>query len=84
MERELIPARVTRFEIVLHAIWMERERDSMSRWVGSAMTTLLRYLLRVMRLDFLEDDELLEITPDSLRLRKRVLLALDRKRANKK
>lgn len=34
-------------------------------------------------LDFLEDDELLEITPESLRLRKKHLSELDRKRANK-
>ncbi len=34
-------------------------------------------------LDFLEDDELLEITPISLRLRKKVLLALERKRTSK-
>jgi GTP-binding protein len=34
-------------------------------------------------LDFLEDDELLEITPHSLRLRKKILSALERKRSAK-
>jgi len=34
-------------------------------------------------LDFLEDDELLEITPKSLRLRKKFLLAHERAKANK-
>jgi len=34
-------------------------------------------------LDFLEDDELLEVTPESLRLRKKILSALERKRASK-
>ena len=35
-------------------------------------------------IDFIEDDELLEVTPKSLRLRKRFLDANERKRANKK
>ncbi|MFA6081900.1 MAG: translational GTPase TypA [Patescibacteria group bacterium] len=34
-------------------------------------------------IDFLEDDELLEVTPKSLRLRKKLLHALDRSRARK-
>lgn len=35
-------------------------------------------------IDFIEDDELLEVTPKNLRLRKRHLDATERKRANKK
>ena len=35
-------------------------------------------------IDFVEDDELLEVTPKNLRLRKRYLDATERKRANKK
>ena len=35
-------------------------------------------------IDFLEDDELLEVTPKSLRLRKKYLTALERNRAKKK
>jgi len=35
-------------------------------------------------IDFIEDDELLEVTPKSLRLRKRYLDANERKRASKK
>ena len=35
-------------------------------------------------LDFLEDDELLEITPASLRLRKKQLTELDRRRIQRK
>jgi GTP-binding protein len=34
-------------------------------------------------LDFLEDDELLEVTPESLRLRKKMLVKTDRERARK-
>jgi GTP-binding protein len=34
-------------------------------------------------IDFLADDELLEVTPKNLRLRKRYLDPLQRKRANK-
>jgi len=34
-------------------------------------------------IDFIEDDELLEVTPKSLRLRKRFLDPNQRKRANK-
>lgn len=35
-------------------------------------------------LEFIEHDELVEITPDSIRLRKKILNATDRMRANKK
>jgi hypothetical protein len=35
-------------------------------------------------IDFIEDDELLEVTPKSLRLRKRYLDANERKRAAKR
>ncbi len=35
-------------------------------------------------LEYIEDDELVEITPQSIRLRKRLLSATDRKKANKK
>jgi GTP-binding protein len=35
-------------------------------------------------IDFIEDDELLEVTPKNLRLRKRYLDANERKRAAKK
>lgn len=35
-------------------------------------------------LEYIEDDELVEITPQSIRLRKRILPAVERKKANKK
>ena len=35
-------------------------------------------------LEYIEDDELVEITPQSIRLRKRILSATDRRKANKK
>ena len=35
-------------------------------------------------LEYIEDDELVEITPQSIRLRKRLLSATDRRKANKK
>jgi GTP-binding protein len=34
-------------------------------------------------LEYIEDDELVEITPQSIRLRKRILSAINRKKANK-
>ena len=34
-------------------------------------------------LEYIEDDELVELTPDSIRLRKKLLTALDRKRADR-
>ncbi len=37
-----------------------------------------------MALEFIEDDELVEITPDGIRMRKRFLKELDRRRANRK
>ena len=50
VESELIPARLTSWEIDLQAIWMERERDSMSLSSGCSWTTVLRYRRRVTRL----------------------------------
>ncbi len=35
-------------------------------------------------LEYIEDDELVEVTPQSIRLRKRLLSAVDRRKANKK
>ena len=35
-------------------------------------------------LEYIEDDELVEITPKTIRLRKRILSSIDRKKANKK
>jgi GTP-binding protein len=35
-------------------------------------------------LEYIEDDELVEITPQSIRLRKRILAAIERRKANKK
>lgn len=37
-----------------------------------------------LAMEFIEDDELIEITPDAIRLRKRVLDANQRKKASKK
>jgi GTP-binding protein len=37
-----------------------------------------------LALEFIEDDELVEITPDAMRLRKRALKELDRRRASRK
>ena len=34
-------------------------------------------------LEFITDDELVEVTPKSIRLRKRILSAVERKKANK-
>lgn len=37
-----------------------------------------------MALEYIEDDELVEVTPDKIRLRKSILLEADRRRANRK
>jgi GTP-binding protein len=44
------------------------------------LTTPIRYTLE-QAMEFIEDDELVEITPTSIRLRKRALKEQDRKRA---
>ncbi len=51
---------------------------------GTDMTTQLTPFTQLSleeALDFIEPDELLEVTPESLRMRKRHLTQLDRKRA---
>ena len=47
------------------------------------LTPPIRYSLE-QSLEFLDDDELLEITPSSLRLRKKLLRESDRKRESRK
>jgi len=44
------------------------------------LTPPIRYTLE-QAMEFIEDDELVEITPSSIRLRKRALKEHDRKRA---
>jgi GTP-binding protein len=34
-------------------------------------------------IEYIDDDELLEVTPKNIRMRKKILRAIDRKRANK-
>jgi GTP-binding protein len=46
------------------------------------LTPAIRYSLE-QALEFLDDDELLEVTPLSIRLRKKVLTESDRKRASR-
>ena len=46
------------------------------------LTTPVRYTLE-QAMEFIEDDELVEITPSSIRIRKRALKELDRKRAGR-
>ena len=43
-----------------------------------------RDLALEIALEFIEDDELVEITPDAIRLRKRFLKEIDRRRAARK
>jgi GTP-binding protein len=43
------------------------------------LTPALKYSLE-QSLEFLDDDELLEVTPTSLRIRKKILTESDRKR----
>ena len=47
------------------------------------LTPPLRYSLE-QSLEFLDDDELLEVTPKNLRLRKKLLTEVDRRRAFRK
>ncbi len=54
------------------------------RAAGADKTVVLkppRILTLEMALEFIEDDELVEVTPDAIRLRKRMLTENDRKRA---
>jgi len=51
---------------------------------GTVQLTPYTQLSLEQSIDFIEDDELLEVTPKSLRLRKKLLDANQRKRANKK
>jgi len=56
------------------------------RAAGADKTVVLkppRQMTLELALEFIEDDELLEITPDALRLRKRFLQETDRKRAER-
>ncbi|MEJ2275057.1 MAG: translational GTPase TypA, partial [Woeseiaceae bacterium] len=46
------------------------------------LTPPIRYSLE-QSLEFLDDDELLEVTPESLRLRKKLLTESDRKRQSR-
>ncbi|MCX7055311.1 MAG: translational GTPase TypA, partial [Proteobacteria bacterium] len=46
------------------------------------LTTPIRYTLE-QAMEFIEDDELVEITPSSIRIRKRALKELDRKRSGR-
>jgi GTP-binding protein len=46
------------------------------------LTPAIRYSLE-QALEFLDDDELLEVTPANLRIRKKVLTESDRKRASR-
>jgi GTP-binding protein len=46
------------------------------------LTPPLNYSLE-QSLEFLDDDELLEVTPTSLRLRKKLLKEIDRKRESR-
>ena len=48
---------------------------------ASADKTVVLKTPREIALEFIEDDELVEVTPDALRLRKRHLNENDRKRA---
>ena len=53
--------------------------------VSDGLATAVRPLVQSIddRLEFLDDDELLEITPGSLRLRKKLLKESDRKRESR-
>jgi GTP-binding protein len=54
------------------------------RAAGSDKTVVLkppRKMTLEMALEFIEDDELVEVTPDAIRMRKRLLTEQDRKRA---
>jgi len=57
------------------------------RAAGADKTVVLkppRELTLEIALEFIADDELVEVTPDAIRLRKRILKELDRKRADRK
>ena len=47
-----------------------------------ALTTPIKFSLE-QAIEFIDDDELVEITPQSIRIRKKLLTEMDRKRANR-
>ena len=56
------------------------------RAAGADKTVVLkppRRLTLELSLEFIEDDELVEVTPDALRMRKRVLTEVGRRRAQR-
>ena len=46
------------------------------------LTTPIKMTLE-QALEFIDDDELVEVTPQSIRIRKKLLTEVDRKRANR-
>ncbi|MBI1826589.1 MAG: translational GTPase TypA [Planctomycetes bacterium] len=62
------------------------KKMSNMRAAGSDKTVVLRpprQMTLELALEFIEDDELVEVTPDGIRLRKRMLSELDRRRAQR-
>ena len=45
---------------------------------------MFKQQLFAQALEFIDEDELVEVTPDSIRLRKKLLLEHERKRASRK
>ncbi len=56
------------------------------RAAGSDKTVVLkppRQIVLEIALEFIEEDEIVEVTPDAIRMRKRMLTKLDRRRAER-
>ena len=51
--------------------------------MGAGKTTIGKKLAKALGCEFIDTDELLEVTPKSLRIRKKILDPLMRKRANR-
>ena len=51
-------------------------------FMGSGKTTFGKWITRNHNMEFIDTDELLEITPENLRIRKKILDPTLRKRAN--
>ena len=53
-------------------------------FMGAGKTTIGKKLAKALECEFIDTDELLEVTPKTLRIRKKILDPKMRKRANNK
>ena len=75
-----VKARIGRYGPMVEIEGNEGEK---SRFASLKKGQLIESLTLEEALEYIEDDELVEVTPQSIRMRKRLLSATDRRKANK-